>query len=171
MEGGERWEMVQRGETRRGQLECIDNELTATHRGGRRHGTFEQRGCARAWEATGRNGGSEVESQGQLGTVEKGVSRLQGLTFSLQMVWMTSSGGVPRSSVMMENWLTSICIKKGQLSLALQGRVSRDAAANSRSFPGNSGRPSSISAKMQPALQMSTATSYFCQVSMISGAR
>lgn len=29
------------------------------------------------------------------------------LTFSLQMVWMTSSGGVPNNSVMMENWLTS----------------------------------------------------------------
>jgi hypothetical protein len=29
------------------------------------------------------------------------------LTFSLAMVWMTSSGGVPSSSVMMENWLTS----------------------------------------------------------------
>jgi hypothetical protein len=33
---------------------------------------------------------------------EKEVKR----TFSLQMVWMTSSGGVPRSSVMIENWLT-----------------------------------------------------------------
>lgn len=42
---------------------------------------------------------------------------------------------------------------------------------NSRSLPGNRGLPSSISAKMQPVLQMSTATSYFCQVSMISGAR
>ncbi len=41
----------------------------------------------------------------------------------------------------------------------------------SRSFPGNNGLPSSISAKMQPVLQMSTATSYFCHVSMISGAR
>lgn len=30
----------------------------------------------------------------------------RGLTFSEQMVWMTSSGGVPRSSVMIENWLT-----------------------------------------------------------------
>ena len=27
-------------------------------------------------------------------------------TFSLQMVWSTSSGGLPKSSVMMENWLT-----------------------------------------------------------------
>ena len=29
-------------------------------------------------------------------------------TFSEQMVWMTSSGGVPSNSVMMENWLTSV---------------------------------------------------------------
>ncbi|KAG7125804.1 Proline iminopeptidase aneH like protein [Verticillium longisporum] len=36
---------------------------------------------------------------------------------------------------------------------------------------GKSGLPSSISAKMQPALQISTSTSYFCHVSMISGAR
>ena len=28
-------------------------------------------------------------------------------TFSEAMVWMTSAGGVPSSSVMMENWLTS----------------------------------------------------------------
>lgn len=28
-------------------------------------------------------------------------------TFSLQIVWMTSSGGVPSNSVMMENWFTS----------------------------------------------------------------
>lgn len=28
------------------------------------------------------------------------------LTFSLAMVWITSSGGVPSSSVMIENWLT-----------------------------------------------------------------
>lgn len=41
---------------------------------------------------------------------------------------------------------------------------------NARSLPGNNGFPSSISAKIQPALQMSTATSYFCQVNMISGA-
>lgn len=41
----------------------------------------------------------------------------------------------------------------------------------SRSLPGNNGFPSSISAKMQPVLQISTATSYFCHVSMISGAR
>jgi hypothetical protein len=44
-------------------------------------------------------------------------------------------------------------------------------APNVRSLPGNNGFPSNISAKIQPALQMSTATSYFCQVSMISGAR
>lgn len=78
--------------------------------------------------------------------------------FSLQIVLITSSGGVPRSSVMIENWFTW-------------------------SFPGNSGRPSSISEKMHPALHTSTAcqrrraalyapaTSYFCHVSMISGAR
>lgn len=60
-----------------------------------------------------------------------------------------------------------------------------------RSFPGNKGLPSSISAKIHPALQISTrwctmsildrgiplflnhwpATSYFCHVNMISGAR
>ncbi|KAJ2412260.1 hypothetical protein GGF41_006170 [Coemansia sp. RSA 2531] len=66
--------------------------------------------------------------------------------FSLPIVWMTSSGGVPSSSVMIENWCTW-------------------------SLPGNSGVPSNISAKIQPALQISTATSYFCQVSIISGAR
>ena len=66
--------------------------------------------------------------------------------FSLQIVLITSSGGVPRSSVMIENWFTW-------------------------SLPGNSGLPSSISEKMQPALHTSTATSYFCQVSIISGAR
>lgn len=68
---------------------------------------------------------------------------------------MTSSGGVPSSSVMIENWLTW-------------------------SLPGKSGLPSSISAKMQPVDQMSTATSYlrrqrrrprieshFCHVNMI----
>ncbi|KAJ1938896.1 hypothetical protein EC988_007455, partial [Linderina pennispora] len=54
--------------------------------------------------------------------------------FSLPMVWMTSSGGVPSSSVMIENWWTW-------------------------SLPGNSGVPSNISAKMHPVLQMSTATS------------
>jgi hypothetical protein len=44
-------------------------------------------------------------------------------------------------------------------------------APNVRSLPGNNGFPSNISAKIQPALQISTATSYFCQVNMISGAR
>jgi hypothetical protein len=34
--------------------------------------------------------------------------RVPGLTFSLQIVEITSSPGVPSSSVMMENWLTSI---------------------------------------------------------------
>ena len=29
------------------------------------------------------------------------------LTFSLQIVWITSSGGVPKSSVIIENWFTS----------------------------------------------------------------
>lgn len=38
------------------------------------------------------------------------------------------------------------------------------------SFPGNRVLPSSISAKMQPALHISIAVSYFCHVSMISGA-
>lgn len=33
-------------------------------------------------------------------------------TFSLQIVSMTSSGGVPSNSVMMENWLTSECMNR-----------------------------------------------------------
>lgn len=72
---------------------------------------------------------------------------------------------------MMENWLTSIrrLEERGESAPRLKPALRND--RDSRSFPGNSGRPSSISAKMQPALQMSTATSYFCQVSMISGAR
>lgn len=31
---------------------------------------------------------------------------VESITFSLPMVCITSSGGVPKSSVMMENWLT-----------------------------------------------------------------
>jgi len=35
------------------------------------------------------------------------VSHVEVRTFSEAMVWITSAGGVPSSSVMMENWLTS----------------------------------------------------------------
>ena len=80
------------------------------------------------------------------------------------MVSMTSSGGVPSNSVMIENWFTSA-------KFTLSPPLSKELALHSRSLPGKSGFPSSISANMQPVLQMSTATSYFCQVSMISGAR
>jgi len=85
-------------------------------------------------------------------------------TFSLAIVSMTSSGGVPNSSVIMENWLTSINKHRvrGESGVRCQYL---------RSFPGNNGLPSSISANIQPVLQMSTATSYFCQVNIISGAR
>jgi hypothetical protein len=86
------------------------------------------------------------------------------------MVSMTSSGGVPSNSVMIENWLTSDLKIKSDMNGTLQcnkGEMKNDV----RSFPGNSGLPSNISANIHPVLQISTATSYFCQVNMISGAR
>jgi hypothetical protein len=70
-------------------------------RAGRRWGTWSGRGPFHALVETGRIGGSAC----QLGTVTLGKRH----TFSEAMVWMTSAGGVPRSSVMMENWLTSAC--------------------------------------------------------------
>jgi len=80
------------------------------------------------------------------------------------MVSMTSSGGVPNNSVMIENWLTSDGRKHCNVA-------PREINGDVRSLPGKRGLPSSISAKMQPVLQISTATSYFCHVNMISGAR
>lgn len=48
------------------------------------------------------------ESEGLfISTLANNEYRIAGLTFSLAMVCMTSSGGVPSSSVMIENWLTS----------------------------------------------------------------
>lgn len=96
--------------------------------------------------------------------------------FSLAMVWITSSGGVPRSSVMIENWLTSTWSAGHPHATCPIGALRRPirkgtGRSDSRSLPGNRGLPSSISAKIHPVLQMSTATSYFCQVNMISGAR
>lgn len=155
-----------------------------------------------------RGGGGGVEEEGRREGEEEGEvsSQLPDLghgrernarTFSLQMVWITSSGGVPSNSVMIENWFTSAG-KISQVSFpppdpAPHSRPPhRRRKKDSRSFPGKSGRPSSISAKMHPALQISTAphciscpfscsssrqrrnapaTSYFCHVSIISGAR
>ena len=110
-----------------------------------------------------------------MSTIEETRLGMRTLTFSLAIVWMTSSGGVPKSSVMIENWWTSAGIQRIRVRSKDQMSVSsmtyEEAATHSRSLPGKSGFPSSISAKMQPALRMSTATSYFCHVNMISGAR
>src|SRR5216684_3275520 len=109
-----------------------------------------------------------VQSEGsefacRLGHAKVGAGNLR--TFSLQMVSITSSGGVPSNSVIIENWFTSTFTNCQRLGTKLGG------GHDVRSFPGKRGFPSSISAKMHPVLQMSTATSYFCHVSMISGAR
>ena len=55
---------------------------------------------------------------------------------------------------MMENWFTSA---QCRVRRSVRRRGSKGEAQDERSLPGKSGRPSSISAKMHPALQMSTA--------------
>ena len=81
---------------------------------------------------------------------EKGTLSLFGrllmkFKFSFPIDSITSPGGVPSNSVISEYELFP--------------------------FPGNNGFPSSISAKIQPALQISTASLKLCSPSKNSGAR
>jgi hypothetical protein len=68
-------------------------------------------------------------------------------TFSLQMVWMTSSGGVPSSSVMIENWLTSgivsgvACPAKGGAHDPCRGRAVCPRASRQKCSPRSRCRP------------------------------
>ena len=69
------------------------------------------------------------------------------LAFSFRTLLMTSGCGVPSKSVMISSWCTTF-------------------------FPGNSGRPDKISAKMQPMLHMSIAGVYLVKkLPQSSGAR
>lgn len=70
---------------------------------------------------------------------------------------MTSSGGVPSNSVIMENWLTSTRNEIPKMHVRrreVEAQCWDEGAL--RSFPGKRGFPSSISAKMHPVLQIST---------------
>ena len=100
------------------------------------------------------------------------------LTFSLAMVLMTSSGGVPSSSVMMENWLTS---DDGERSPWVRHFAAHDPSLGTTACPPAFLQRYSLCSRCPLRVESasclrrhdrdSPATSYFCHVNMISGAR
>jgi hypothetical protein len=110
------------------------------------------------WQTLHESQSLQVRRNTECQLLRKYCTKRERHTFSLAIVWITSSGGVPNNSVMIENWFTSRNHKVRGFRSVSQTLKGKPSCGNddSRSFPGNKGFPSNISAKMHPVLQMST---------------